>query len=182
MFVRTYGVPLAGRDIDEERVDILESGTSIYGASQNHINDNSKKITVPLKIIVEALDLASDDWEQYLDIENMEVVSVSDDRFSGFFDEELSEKIEEEYSIRYFRLPSQYEIDEDSIMEDFIWSLPEGEMQNTLAGKIRGRGAFSRFRDEIHRFGIEKDWYKYLEKAHREIAVEWCEMNGFEIA
>ena len=76
----------------------------------------------------------------------------------------------------------QYEIDEYSIMEDFIWSLPEGEMQNKLVGKIRGRGAFSRFRDGIYRFGIEKDWYEYLEKAHREIAVEWCEKNGFEIA
>ena len=168
--------------MDEERIDILENDNSIYEPYGKHINDKSRKVIVPLKIIVDALDLAGDDWEQYLDIENMEVVSVSDDRFSGFYDEELSEKIEEEYGIRYFRLPSQYEIDEYSIMEDFIWSLPEGEMQNKLVGKIRGRGAFSRFRDGIYRFGIEKDWYEYLEKAHREIAVEWCEKNGFEIA
>ena len=170
-------------DIHDERIEMLKNDSSIHDVHEEE-RDDSEKVKVPLQIITEAIDFACDELDQYLDIVKMEVVRVCNDRYSGFYDEndeELSEKIEEEYGTRYFRLPSQYELDNYKIMEDFIWSLPEGEMQDKLAAAIKGRGAFSRFRDEIRHFGIEKGWYDFLEKAHREIAVEWCEQSGFTV-
>ena len=46
---------------------------------------------------------------------------------------------------------------EYSIMERFIWSLPEGTIQDRLENAIRGRGAFRRFKDSICWLGIEQN-------------------------
>ncbi len=143
---------------------------------------NKSNIRIPLKLIIDAIEMADDMWSQYLDIENMEVVSLPEDQFLGGLceeDEELSELIEEEWNIRFFGLPSQSDINEYSIMEHFIWSLPGGQIQDTLENAIRGRGAFRRFKDAINRYGIEQSWYDYQNEAYREAAVRWCEGHGF---
>lgn len=144
---------------------------------------NMRDIKIPLDLIAEAIEMAMDEWNQYLDIEKMEVVSLPEYPFAGEYDEEekeLSEQIEEEWNVRFFRLPSKYEIHEYSIMERFIWSLPEGRMRDSLENAIRGRGAFRRFKDGIIRHGIEQSWYDYQQEAYREMAREWCGEHGFE--
>ncbi len=40
----------------------------------------------------------------------------------------------------FFRLPSKFEIHEYDIMDNFVWSLPEGRMQDSLESAIRGKG------------------------------------------
>ncbi len=88
-----------------------------------------------------------------------------------------------------------YTIDEYSLthyfanllMDDFIvqyygrfhYLLPESK-RNRLAGAIRGRGAFRRFKDGIRQMGIEEQWYDYQGDAYKRMAIEWCEENGIE--
>jgi hypothetical protein len=43
---------------------------------------------------------------------------------------------------------------------------------------IKGSGAFRRFKDNIRRFNLKEDWYRYRDESIREIAVEWCEENS----
>ena len=140
------------------------------------------KIKIPLSIIADAIEMADDEWNQYLDIEEMEIVSLPEYPFAGEYDEEdqeLSDLIEEQWNVRFFGLPSKFDIHEYSIMEEFIESLPEGRMQDTLENSIRGRGAFRRFKDSIIRYGIEQRWYDYQEEAYLRLAREWCEDHGF---
>lgn len=144
--------------------------------------DQKNKVTVPLQLVVEAIESADDEWNQYLDIEEMEVVMLPENPFLGEYDEEdqeLADMIEEGWNERFFRLPSKFDIHEYSIMEQFIWSLPEGRMQDSLENAIRGKGAFRRFKDAVRRYGIEEQWYGFQEKTYREIAKEWCEEEGF---
>lgn len=142
---------------------------------------NDRTIKVPLKLIIDAVEMADDEWTQYLDIKTMKIVSIPqfDD---GLYEEyaELAEKIESSYKKRYFGLPDKYDIHEYSIMERFIYSLPSGSVQDDLERAIRGSGAFRRFKASIRYYRIEQDWYNYLAEAYRKIAVEWCEANGFE--
>lgn len=138
---------------------------------------------VPLSIVVDAVETASDEWNQYLDIEEMEIVSLPVYPFAGKYDEdeeELSELIEEGWNVRFFRLPSPYDIHEYHIMEQFIWELPEGRIQDSLEYAIRGRGAFRRFKERIIQYDIEEQWYDYQQEAYRKIAKEWCEDNDLE--
>ena len=53
-------------------------------------------------------------------------------------------------------------------------------MSDTLYSLIKSSGAFRRFKDAIQDYGIADDWYKYRNKALKEIAIEWCEENGIE--
>ena len=144
--------------------------------------DSNHKPIVPLNIIVDAIEMANDEWNQYLDIEKMEVVSLPEYPFGGEYDEEdqeLADLIDEEWNKRFFPLPSQYDIHEYSIMERFIWDLPNERVQEGLASAIRGKGAFRRFKDRLYQYGLEQAWYQYQERAYRNIAIEWCEEHGF---
>ena len=148
-------------------------------------SEKQNSVLVPLKIVVGAVEAADNEWEQFLDIETMEAVSIPDSLFIDGFGSDyqhLSEQIEDGLNTRYFHLPSQYDIHEYSIMERFVWSLPEGVIQDRLEDAIRGRGAFRRFKDGIYRLGVEQNWYDFRDKAYREIAVEWCENHGFQFS
>ena len=147
--------------------------------------EKRNNVRVPLQVVIDAVESADNEWNQFLDIATMETVSVPESLFiDNFGDEyqELSDAIEEGFNSRFFRLPSPYDIHEYSIMERFIWSLPEGSIQDRLENAIRGRGAFRRFKDSIYRLDIEQDWYDFRENAYREIAVEWCEDHGFQFS
>ena len=57
------------------------------------------EVKIPLHILIDAIEMANDEWNQYLDIEEMQVVSLPEYPFAGEYDEEdqeLSERIEEE--------------------------------------------------------------------------------------
>ncbi len=63
-------------------------------------------------------------------------------------------------------------------MERFCLSFPDGKVSDVLLGKIRGSGAFRRFKDAIYQYGIENDWFKYRDEEYKEIAMAWLESNG----
>ncbi len=81
----------------------------------------------------------------------------------------------------YIYLPSKFDIHEYEIMERFCLSILDDKISDHMLSSIKGRGAFRRFKDNIHRYDIEKDWYKYREEAIKQIAIDWCEENGIEI-
>ena len=136
--------------------------------------------TVPLKLVHDAIEMASDEWQQYLDTKELEIISIPEDRYMFGDDDydELTEMIDSDFQSRFFRLPDQFDIHEYSIMERFVWELPAGEAQNHLDNAIHRKGAFRRFKDGIRYYGIEQDWYDYLDNAYYRIARDWCEANG----
>lgn len=144
--------------------------------------DKQNRVVVPLNLVCDAIETASDEWTQYLDVEKMKVVSLPESSFFGEYDEEdqeLADMIEEGWNTRFFGLPTKYDIHEYSIMERFVWSLPEGVMQETLASAISGKGAFRRFKDAVYEFGIEQQWFDFQASKYREIAIKWCGARGF---
>lgn len=45
---------------------------------------------------------------------------------------------------------------------------------------IKGRGAFRRFKENIERYNMEDDWYKFQNEAMKTIALEWCQGNNID--
>ncbi len=145
---------------------------------------------VSLRDVVDALDMASDTLSLYLNRKTGEIVSLTEDTILMVDDDDdldgISEWEREEIlrardvrdSDDYIGLPGRYEIDEYRIMEDFCYSLEDEGLKGDLLYTIDGRGAFRRFKDAIHRLGIEKDWYKYRDGKLKEIAADWLEANG----
>jgi len=150
-------------------------------------------IRVKLDEIIEGLEFQSDESSSFLDKTTGKVVLISDDEMCAAEDDEpdedspdweqdligIAKEIVDETG-NYIALPTKFDIHEYSIMEKFCLSLNDTEMRNTLYSLIKGRGAFQRFKDAIHDYGIADDWYKYRNDALKEIAIEWCQENGIE--
>ncbi len=150
-------------------------------------------IRVKLDDIIEALEFQSDKSYSFLDKRTGKVVLISDNEMRAVEDDEPIEDFPdwEQDLVRiakeiinetgnYFDLPTKFEIDEYRMMEKFCLSLNDSETSDALYSLIKGGGAFRRFKDAIHEYGIDDDWYKYRNNALKEIAIEWCKEKGIE--
>ncbi len=131
---------------------------------------------VKLSEIIDAIEMTDQESEYFLDKETGELVWISDFAMDADEREEACDALDEH---GFYRLPSSFDINEYSIMEDFVYSLPESKRER-LARVISGRGAFRRFKDGIRQMGIEEEWYAYQGEAYKRLAIEWCEENGIE--
>ena len=94
--------------------------------------------------------------------------------------ENLSEDELDELFAESIILPTQYEINEYRIMEDFIETIENNEIKDNLLGLMQGKGAFRRFKDYSFDVNIIQDWYKFKEERYKQIAIEWCEQNDLK--
>ena len=85
-----------------------------------------------------------------------------------------------EFDDDYLKLPTKFDIHEYEIMERFCLSVSDEKISDVLLSKIRGSGAFRKFKDTIYRYGIEEDWFRFKHQAYKEIAISWLESHGFE--
>ena len=81
---------------------------------------------------------------------------------------------------RYILIPGKFVSHEYSTMENFCFSLYEDEISGALLQAIKGAGAFNRFNNYIHRYGVADDWYKYRYNSMKRIIIYWCESNNID--
>lgn len=136
---------------------------------------------VKLQEVLEALEGAGVDVEYYYDTKNQKFLMIFDGMINGETNTELLEEIEDTFIEEYIPLPSQYDINEYHMMENFIYELPVGRAQEVLEAAIRGRGAFRRFKDRLYDFDLQEKWYKYKDACYEKVARDWCEQFEIEI-
>lgn len=122
--------------------------------------------------IAEMLEQVSDENEFLYSISTDEIIC----RDAEFLDERTLEDIEVNWK-DYILLPTQYDIHEYRIMQDFAMDCPYEQMREKMLGSLRGKGAFRRFKDSVFYLGIRDDWFDYRNKRFREIAEHWCMDN-----
>jgi hypothetical protein len=141
---------------------------------------------VRLKDIVDALEMQSDEYPSFLDLDTGEVHTVSVDLIhdaDAAGDDEDTEDEDEEWKIAkriafldgFLKLPTKFEVHEWNIMEEFSDSVRRERVREELLDAIHGPGAFRSFKSAIRRHNIEQDWYKFRTEALRQIAIDWCE-------
>lgn len=130
-----------------------------------------------IQTIVDALEMTDNLNKFYLDLDTQEAVSLSE--FEPQYTEDTALLMENNPD-RFIALPSQRDINEYSIMEQFIDSMPTGEAKRSLEVAIQGKGAFRRFKDRIYYFGIEESWFAFRRRTFQQIAKAWCEEHDIE--
>lgn len=133
---------------------------------------------VKMNEIIDAIELTDDVFSYYLDTKTGKCIP-----YAGSSGIDLGNNLEEELEMnpdRYIRLPSREDINEYGIMEEFIWSLPDGEQKDKLKKDISGRGAFRKFKDRILEYDLREKWFEYQRESFIRIATEWCEYNELE--
>ena len=81
---------------------------------------------------------------------------------------------------RYILIPGKFVSHEYSTMENFCFSFDDNEILRALLQTIKGAGAFNRFNNCIHRYGVADDWYKYRYNSMKRIVIDWCEANNIK--
>jgi len=126
----------------------------------------------------------------YLDRRTGEIITISDEEFRAAEEGDPLEDYPEwqRDNIRiageflaneddYFALPTKYDLNEYQIMEEFVLSLKDRRASELLYTSIKGKGAFRRFKDTLHRLQLADEWYVYRDAALRQVAIDWCESN-----
>lgn len=131
---------------------------------------------VKLNDVLDALEMVSSKKDCYYNPETSEIFLSSIGEFENYSEDELEELFD-----KSIILPSEYDIHEYSIMEDFVETISDTKLQNQLYIALNGRGAFRRFKDTCINFDIINDWYKFRDERYREIAIDWCCKNNIEI-
>lgn len=160
-------------------------------------------VTVSLRDVVDELQMLPNEGSVYLNKTTGKIVMFTEDDIAVVeMDDELEGELEEangedgeeipDLETRFFqevrkiladdadylRLPSKFDMDDYQIMERFCLYFPDATVSEVLLGKIRGSGAFRRFKDAIYQYGVENDWFKYRDEAYKEIAIDWLESQG----
>ena len=113
--------------------------------------------------VIDAIDTINEDETYFYSIQDEEIVYVlEDDEDDEFF----------------IPLPTKEEVNDYQNMVNFTETIEDDKKRDWFENAIRGKGAFRRFRATLERFGMETEWYNYLEASHRELAIEWCEQHG----
>jgi len=152
------------------------------------------KSTVSLKDVVDEMDVPGDEHSAFLHRHTGELVTLSNEELSAAEeDDEIDDYPEWQreriikskeviHSDDYLPLPSKFDIDEYHIMEVFCYSVADDKIRGALLDKIRGSGAFRRFKDALQVSGIEEDWYSFRQDALEKIAIDWLEINQIPYA
>lgn len=148
---------------------------------------------VKLADIMEGMDFEFADSKFLVNIKTGEVVFVYDKQLRDAEDGDpydtlpdwQQEEMELAYDIienedKYVDLPSQFDINEYGMMEDFCFTVKDSDARKTLLQDIRGKGAFRRFKDRVSELGIVEDWYEYRDACYRQIAIDFCKQHGLE--
>src|SRR6056297_131309 len=150
------------------------------------------ELTVKLEDVMEAVELHSFESNYYYSKKDGKVYFITEDELRAADDYEDIEdfpdlqqdniKIAEDilWSFDYIKLPDNFDINDYEIMEDFCLSLEDKNLRDIMYNSIQGRGAFSRFKDNIHKYGIADDWYDFQEDVYIQIAKDWCEENNIK--
>ena len=118
---------------------------------------------VNLLDVIDAIDTINEEETYFYSIQDEEIVYALDDGE----DEEF-----------FIPLPTKQEVNDYQHMVNFTETIEDDKKRDWFENAIHGKGAFRRFRATLQRFGMETEWYDYLEACHRELAIEWCEQHG----
>ncbi len=150
-------------------------------------------MSLPVKLndIIDEMEIQSDGHSYYLNRKTGEIVLVTDEHSSLAEDEEdishYSDWEQEAIQVAidvleseedYISLPSQFDIHEYEIMEEFCLSLDDEKLKGKMYRSIKGSGGFRRFKDNIFEYGIEQNWFQYRREAFKRKAIDWCEENN----
>jgi len=146
-----------------------------------------------LSDIVEAMESQGDEVTALLHKTTGEVYLFTDEEMQAAEEEEEEEAWEDypewqqpvirearqyiDHPDEFLDIPTKLDLDEYRIMEEFCWSVENEDFQRKLLHAIQGKGAFGRFKDQLHRFNLTDAWYKHRNRAIRNFAQDWCREN-----
>ena len=152
----------------------------------------STTLPVPLRAVIEALEMQNDETSAYLNRHTGELVLLSHEEMSEAeavpTPEVLAEypqwqraAIEKAAEVLarsdYLQLPSKFDLHEWQMMEKYCSACTDEARRERLLATIHGRGAFRRFKAALDESELQ-EWDRFREAEYARVAVGWLEANG----
>jgi hypothetical protein len=151
-------------------------------------------ISVPLDDLINALEEESELQHAFLDRDTGEILVVSQEAlvesesetdpidWQDWQKEEIELARRVQSSDRCIAFPSQFDVHEWKIMEDFSLQIKQEDVRAALLRSIHGGHAFRRFKDCVAHFDLWDTWNRFRRQAFAEIMRDWCQENGINLA
>lgn len=139
-------------------------------------------MTIDIELVLDAMELASYTADSYLDTQTGSVIHLDSNKMDADEFAAACETLDMEPPGRFLRLPTKFDIHEYRLMQNFVYSMPPGPVQDELADAIQGPGAMERFKEGVRFHGVDHDWYYFRERAYRQMAIQWCIENDLGYA
>lgn len=149
-------------------------------------------MTKPVKLsdILRAMELTSDKSCNYLDLTDGEVVFVTyeilhaaeDGPRNGLPEWQKAEweaacRIAADEEGRFLKLPSEFQIDERRIMEQFCEFVGDSDVAYELRHAMKDPHPLRRFIDTAHALHVSDKWYHFRKRHYADAARDWCRRN-----
>lgn len=145
-------------------------------------------LPVCLQAVVEEMELLGEGMHAFLNRQTGELFGGTDEQLAMAEDCDDDELLDWEVEIiqrlrevldspDWLELPRRHSHEDYRVMERFCLERCADSLQEELLTAIQGRGAFGRFKDAIHRRGIDEAWYAFRREALTEEAKAWLEAH-----
>jgi len=146
---------------------------------------------VNLKELAEQMDFMIDEYSYFVNKATGKIVYI-ENRFLGYAEDgeapdnlsdweldelQMANHLLDEWD-NLIRFPNKHDLNGYGLMEDFIETLQDNHIIKALSIAISGKGAFRRFKDTAHNFGVIEQWYEFKDQSVMKFAREWCKDNG----
>jgi hypothetical protein len=153
-----------------------------------------KTMSLKLTDLITEIATLSDDIHKYFNIETYEIVTISAEalyiaeesnpgadftEYPDWQQESILQALDviRKSGSKYISLPDKWDIHEHQIMENFCLSFQNKTISAVLYNSIKGKGAFRHFKENINRYGIRDEWYRFYDEVLKNIAILWCEKH-----
>lgn len=155
--------------------------------------NDSSRVVISLRDVVEALDLPADGWVAYVHKDTGEVVTLSDEDLAcaeaeegdtdlGDLPDWQQEAARQARAVldspHAVRLPDKFDVHEWDMMEEFARARTRPRERDELLDAIHGKGAFRMFRSAVRRLRIEDEWHRFRDAAFEQIAKDFLDAHG----
>lgn len=147
---------------------------------------------VKLSDLIDTIQCQPEEYECYVNLKTGEIIEISDEvrsvvehgdeDYPDWMEDEIQNFIEfEEDEDNYLMLPTQHDLNEHGMMENFAEELQQETVRERLFTALNGKNAALRFKAEATALGLAEAWYKYRNECYKEYLIDWCEENDLEI-
>ena len=130
--------------------------------------------------IVEAFEDYNSGWKPYVNVDSGEVIFIplKVDDFIGISEKEIEIYSHIEKYKQYVPLPSQKELREYDIMEEYAMETLNKGIQKRLLNALGMTKPFRNFRTQLHLLNLEDDYNQYRYMVFASKARHWCLQNN----
>ena len=123
---------------------------------------------ISLEKIIDGLNMVNNEIDCYYNPEKEEIFFSNIGEYKDLNEDEIDELF-----AKSIILPTQYEINEYQMMVNFIKTLKDQNIKDSLNRIIHEKKAFRKFKMFCKNLNIIQDWYDYRDQKYKDIAIKW---------